>query len=328
MRLEFGFPKELQKKSSLSRGLIFFLFLLLQGSVFSQKTIVSGLITEASSKEPMPYVKVSFYGTKISTLSDSLGHYSLETYYPVDSIQFNALGFKVIRKRVKPEVSQEIYVALKPVSKDFNEVLVLPPDEFPSTKLHKKIVAHKEANNKEKLSAYEYEAYNKFQVDINNIGDEINRIGPVKKLSIVMNYLDTAQDNTLILPAVLAESVSDFYFANHPKRKREIVKASRITGVQNLQAAQFLGDMYLDINIYENVIDLFGKSFISPIANYARSMYKFYLDDSTFIGNHFCYKLRFEPKRDGDLTFAGFMWVHDTTYAIQSIQANISPGPI
>lgn len=296
------------------------------GGLYAQKTSVSGVVTEQGSKSPMSYVKVSFYGSKISTVTDSLGRYKLETYYPVDSLQVYSLGYKVVRIKLKQEVQQEVNVSLRPVSREVNEIVVLPPDEFPSTKLHKKIIAHKPVNNKEKLQAYQYEAYNKFQVDINNIGSEFSSLGPVKRLSVVKDYLDTSSNQTLVLPAVLAESVSDFYFANRPKRKREIVKASRITGVQNLQAAQFLGDMYLDINIYENVIDLFGKSFISPLANYARSMYRFYLDDSTYIGNKFCYKLRFEPKNKSNLTFFGEMWVHDTTYAIQSIKANISEG--
>jgi len=296
------------------------------GVLSAQKTSVFGVVTEQASKSPIPFVKVSFYGSKISTITDSLGRYKLETYYPVDSLQIYNLGYKVVRIKLKQEVQQEVNAALRPVSREVNEIVVLPPDEFPSTKLHKKIIAHKPVNNKEKLQAYQYEAYNKFQVDINNIGSEFSALGPIKRLNVVLDYLDTSTNQTLVLPAVLAESVSEFYFANRPKRKKEVVKASRITGVENLQAAQFLGDMYLDINIYENVIDLFGKSFISPLANYARSMYRFFLDDSTYVGNKFCYKLRFEPKNTSNLMFYGEMWVHDTTYAIQSIKANISEG--
>lgn len=299
---------------------------LLVSNIWSQKTIVEGKVIDQQSKEVLENVKISFYGTKISTISDSLGFFHLETYYPVDSIQFYFLGYKTIRKKVKMDELQEMNISMKVASRDVKEITVLPPDEFPSTKLHKKVIAHKPVNNKEKLNAYEYEAYNKIQMDINNLGEEYFEIGAVKKLDVIMNYLDSSENNTKVLPAVLTESVSDFYFTNQPKRKREIVKATRITGVENLQAAQFLGDMYLDINVYDNVIELFGKSFISPLATYARSMYRFYLDDSTFIGNKFCYKLRFEPKRTGDLTFYGEMWIHDTTYAVKSIKANISEG--
>ena len=140
------------------------------GGLNAQKTAVFGVVTEQASKSPIPFVKVSFYGTKISTITDSLGRYKLETYYPVDSLQIYSLGYKVVRIKLKQEVQQELNVALRPTSREVKEIVVLPPDEFPSTKLHKKIIAHKPVNNKEKLEAYQYEAYNKFQVDINNIG--------------------------------------------------------------------------------------------------------------------------------------------------------------
>ena len=104
------------------------------------------------------------------------------------------------------------------------------------------------------------------------------------------------------------------------------MEASRISGVENMQMTQFLGDMYLELNIYDNIYDLFNKSFISPLAPYARTYYQFYLDDSTFIGADWCYKLRFVPKRSGDLVFEGHMWVHDTTYAVKRFEANIAPG--
>lgn len=295
-------------------------------SVFAQKTFVEGTVYEISNHTPISFVKVAFKGTKIATFTDSLGRFSLETYYPVDSIQFTMIGYKTVVKKVKEGIQQEFVIELPPFSRTFEDIIVLPPDEFPSTKLHKKVVAHKEVNNKEKLDAFQYEAYNKIQININNIPKGILSSDKLKKLNVIKNYFDTTNKSALSLPAVLSETVSDVYFVNKPKRKRELVKATKITGVENMQAAQLLGDMYLDINFYENVIDLFGKTFISPTAPYARNIYRFYLDDSTFRGNHFCYKLRFVPKRPGDLAFQGEMWVHDTTYAIESIYASISEG--
>ncbi|NBN98130.1 MAG: hypothetical protein EBV19_02670, partial [Flavobacteriia bacterium] len=212
-------------------NLTIFCFLLFLPSQFllGQKTVVEGHVLEAGSRTPMPWVKVSFYDSKVTTITDSSGYFYLETYYPVDSIQCYYLGYKITRKKIKPDIRQEINILLPPVSKEFRDVVVLPPDEFPSTKLHKKLVAHKRVNNKEKLAAYQYEAYNKFQVGINNIDTALTTIGPIKKLNTITQYFDTTENNKLNLPVVLAESVSDFFFTNNPKKKREIVKASRIT---------------------------------------------------------------------------------------------------
>jgi hypothetical protein len=163
------------------------------------------------------------------------------------------------------------------------------------------------------------------QLDLNNLGDNFTDIGLVKKLDLVMSYLDSAENGKNYLPMLLSETISNYYFKNNPKKKKEVIAGTHITGIDNLQVSQLMGDMYLDFNIYDNNINLFNKAFISPVANSARSFYRFYLEDSTFIGSQWCYKLRFEPKRKGDMTFQGEMWIHDTTYAVKQIFASISP---
>ncbi len=82
--------------------------------------------------------------------------------------------------------------------------------------------------------------------------------------------------------------------------------------------------MYLDLNIYDNIYKIFGKSFVSPTANNSRFFYKYYLEDSSLIDNQWCYNLKFIPKRKGELTFTGNMWIHDTSFAIKSFHANVS----
>ena len=304
-------------------ALLFSLFIF---SFYSQQTIVTGKITEASTGNAIPFAKIRFINSKIGTLSDSLGNYSLQTYYATDSLYFFFPGFKPVTKKIKKDQAQIINIELQIMTTDIKQVDIRPPDELPSTRLHKLVVANKAINNKEKLDAYEYELYNKIQLDLNNIGDKFTENGIVKRLDVVMDYLDSTDEGKTYLPVILTESISDFYFKNKPKLKKEVVKATRITGIESLQVNQFLGDMYLDINVYDNIYDLFYKSFISPVAPYARNYYKFYLEDSTFIGKNWCYKLKFTPKRTGDLTFEGEMWIHDTTYAIKRISASISPG--
>lgn len=56
---------------------------------------------------------------------------------------------------------------------------------------------------------------------------------------------------------------------SNPKDKREIIiKASKISGVENETVTQFLGDMYQNINIYDNFMDIFGKNLWKPHFQY------------------------------------------------------------
>ena len=82
--------------------------------------------------------------------------------------------------------------------------------------------------------------------------------------------------------------------------------------------------MYMNINVYDNFLNIFDKNFISPIANFGLGFYKYYLIDSTYIDNKWCYKLMFKPKRKQELTFSGDMWVNDSTFAIKKINLRIA----
>lgn len=306
--------------------LILISLILLPVHLFSQKTMVEGIVTDGVTGEPMPFVTVRFKDSKIGAITDTAGYYNFNTYYATDSLIFSFSGYVRQTVAVTLDESQEINIILEILQTDIEEVYVRPPDELPSTRLHKKVIAHKRVNNKEKLDSYEYEVYNKIQLDLNNIGEKFKERDIVQKLDVVMEYLDSAENGKSFLPVIISESVSDFYFKNDPPVKKEVVKATRVSGVENLQINQFLGDMYLDVNVYDNYIDLFNKSFISPVANFARNYYRFYLDDSTFIDNQWCYKLSFVPKRTGDATLVGEMWIHDTTYAVKHFQASLAPN--
>lgn len=291
---------------------------------WSQTTVVEGTVFDEETGEPMPFVKVQFKDAKIGALTEDDGTYHIETYYATDSLTFYFSGYRRVTVAVQRDEAQTIDVRLPILVTDIEEVTVRPPDEFPSVTLHKKLVANKKINNKEKLDAYEYELYNKLQLDLNNLGDKFTDNKLLRKLDFVMEYLDSSENEKTYLPILLTESISDFYFKNNPKKKIEVIHAYQVSGSEDLQFNQFLGDMYLDINVYDNYINMFGKGFISPTADFARSFYKFYLTDSSLIDNQWCYKLTFQPKRTGDLTFTGEMWIHDTTYAVKQFKANIS----
>ena len=294
-------------------------------ALWGQQTVVMGRVIDKKG-EPISYVQIQFLDSKIGTKSDTLGNFYLSTYYPTDTLVFRLIGYQTERIKIKKDQTQELVVKLSTQDKEVAEVVLKAPTETRGSQLHRRIVTYKDINNKEKLEAYQYHLYNKIQLDASNLDSSLLNNPLVDRLSIVKNYLQTDSSDKSLLPAVLSESVSDYYYRKDPKLKKEVVEASRISGVENMQMTQFLGDMYLELNIYDNIYDLFNKSFISPLAPFARNYYQFYLDDSTFIGADWCYKLRFVPKRSGDLVFEGHMWVHDTTYAVKRFEANIAPG--
>ena len=310
---------------------IVFIVMLFSFIGFGQQQLIKGRIVDLKSKATLPFAVVKAIPSKTATLSDSAGRFRIIPKENDDTLEISAAGYqkkKIDRSTFEKNIKSkngELTIYLKSIFIDFKEVTVRAPDELPSTILHRNLIANKHKNDKKKLDSYAYKLYTKIQFDLNNIRNDIAENKRIKKLNVLLNYLDSTETGNKYLPLILNETISRFYYKNKPRAKKEIIEATRTTGVENLELNTFLGDMYLDLNIYDNIYTIFGKSFISPIANNSRFFYKYYLEDSSFIDKHWCYNLRFIPKRKGALTFSGSMWIHDTTFAVKKFSANVSP---
>lgn len=293
---------------------------------FAQKTIVSGSITDAVTKEPLPFSPVMFVNTKSGDQTDIDGKYRIDTYYSSDSLRVMVVGYVTQTVKVKQGVTSVIDFAMLPATNETIEVTIRPDDgPNPAIALMKKVLRNKKINNREKLDAYEYEAYNKVEFDLNNITEKFQKRKIFKPFEFVFEGVDTTQEKPY-LPIFMTESLSDYYFKRNPKLSKEIVKATKVSGVENESINQFLGDMYQNVNVYDNELVIFSKSFTSPIAAYALGFYDYDLIDSAMIDNKWCYKLQFFPRRKAELLFYGEMWINDTTYALKSIDATIVEG--
>lgn len=306
---------------------LIFLFLLFAcPAALAQKTIVSGKVTDAVTGESVPFAPVFFVGTKSGATTDLDGNYKIDTYYSSDSLSVVAVGYEVLTKKVKQGITTTVNFELKTAAFQTGEVTIKPKDEEnPAIALVKKILRNKDINNKEKLDAYEYEVYNKVEFDLNNITEEFQNRKIFKPFEFIFEGVDTTETKPY-LPVFMTESLSDFYFRRNPKISKEIVKGTKVSGVDNESINQFLGDMYQNTNVYDNELIVFGKTFTSPIAGYCLGFYDYDLIDSATINGKWCYKLQFFPRRKAEHLFFGEMWVNDTTYAVKSVEATIAEG--
>lgn len=300
-------------------------FLILSSVAFGQKTIINGRITDAETNEPLPFVNVAFKNSKIGTTSNLEGYFSIETYYATDSLIASFVGYKPLSKKVKKDQNQIINFKLSPGNVQLQEIIIKPDKKHkdPALAIMEQVIENKKINDRKKLDAYEYEVYNKIEFDLNNIDENFKNRRAWKKFDFIFDYVDTS-DKSPYLPIFMTESMSDYYYTRLPKRKKEVIKATKITGLENESLQQFLGDMYQNINIYDNYIMIFNKSFVSPVANVGNVSYHYYLLDSMDIDNHKCYKIKFVPRREFELNFTGNLWIADTTYAVKKVEATIS----
>ena len=291
---------------------------------FSQTTKIMGKVTDAQTHEAIPFANVYLKGTTVGNFTDFEGNYSIETKKSSDSLIASFLGYITVSKKFAKNKFQTINFELMP--NKFNLAAVeIHPGRNPAEILLEKILANRKNNNREKLDAYQYEAYTKIQFDANNINDKFRNRRIFKPFQFVFENMDTSTVNgKAYLPIFLSETLSDIYFRKDPKAEKEYIKASKISGIENASISQFLGDMIQNINIYDNYIDVFQKNCINPVGSLGLAFYKYYLIDSSFLDNQWCYQVMFKPRRIRELTFTGKFWVHDTTFAIKKVDMRLS----
>jgi len=283
-------------------------------------TKVMGIVKDARTGEPLPFVNVYFKGTTIGATTDFNGHYSLESRKASDTVIASYVGYYVARKSIQPNHFQVVDFSLEQENYELSEVVIVA-GENPAEILLRKIIEHKEQNDPDKVDTYHCEAYTKMQFDANNISKKLMDKKVLEPFRFVFEHLDTSTVNGKpYLPVMLSESFSNLYYRRTPRARKEIINASQISGIENASISQFAGNLAQNVNIYDNYIDLFQKNFPSPIANLGLLYYKYYLVDSAFLDGKWCYNIMFKPRRKQEYAFTGNFWVNDTSFAVKKLE--------
>ncbi len=290
----------------------------------AQVTKIMGKVTDAQTKEPIPFVNILIKGTTLGVLTDFDGNYAIEFRVPADSIRASLIGYQAVTRKFQRNQFQNISFELQPEQYDLPEVTIRYSGN-PAERIMKKVADNKAKNSLQGFNAYQYEAYTKIELDANNISEQLKTRKILKPFDFVFNYVDTSTINgKSYLPVFLTETMSDVYYRKNPRAKKEIIKASKISGFTNESLSQFLGNLSEQVDIYKDHIAIFEKNFVSPAASFGVDYYKYYLVDSAYIGSNWCYHIMFKPRRKQELTFTGNLWVADTTFAIRKVEMQIA----
>ena len=296
--------------SAKKNSILLFLFLFFNTSIFCQY-IIKGKIYSAGNKEALPFVPVIIKGTQQGAQSDFDGNFTINSTKLGDSIIANYVGYKRTARAINKNLqTQLVNIPMEDVGGLSLDEVVIKAGENPAHRIVRNCVKRKDVNNRTSLDAFEYETYNKIQFDLNRIPKEMREKKILKPIAFVFDNVDSINSGEKpSLPFFIVENLSQFYYKKDPVRKKEVVIASKITGLENSSVSQVLGDMYQNINIYDNNILVFNKQMPSPVSDNALFYYKYYLEDSAFEGNQYIYHIRFKPRRTQELSFTGNMWI-------------------
>ncbi|HVW96285.1 MAG TPA: DUF5686 family protein [Mucilaginibacter sp.] len=308
-------------------------FLFFSAIVFGQTTVVSGTVTDAVTKETLPFVSVKFEGTSIGGPTDNDGKYSISTDNDIKQIRVTFLGYKDALLPVKRGVAQTINVRLQPVANQLNEVVVKSGKkpryrnkDNPAVELIRKVIENKEKNRPERYDYVEYKEYDKMQFSLANVSPTLADKKFFRKYAFVLNNRDsTTVPGKSLLPIFLNEKVSQYYYRKNPEKEKTVVLGEKTVNfggsVDSEGLSAYFKHMYANVDIYDNTIFLMTNNFLSPIAGSSPTFYKFFITDTVAFKDTKLIELSFTPRNTADLLFVGKLYITlDGNYAVQKAE--------
>jgi len=302
-------------------------FILISTCLCGQQRVIVGMVKDQQNEENIPFASLKFMKSGSGKLTDSAGTFlfTLPSNFK-DTLQITYVGYE----------DYFLPVDFTNIDKDTMQVLVhLVPGKVSvgvvvkakvnrGLQLWKRIVRFKPQNDRYRFESFSYELYNKLQLDIKNVNKaKWSNSSLMKPFSFIFDNIDTSE-GVPVLPAYISEALSEYYYQKNPVKRREVFKAVKTIGVQNESVAKLLGGMDQVVNVYNNYIPVFDKSFVSPISDNGDAYYNYKILDTQYVNGRRLIHFLFAPKRKGENTFEGDAWVHDTTFAIQKMNLRLS----
>ncbi len=302
-------------------------FLFIGTAAIAQKITITGKVIEIATGAPVPFANVVVKGTSVGTTTDFDGVYSFSIDKGADSLEVRYIGFIPKVKKISASPSQVINFQLAEDVVNLAEVVIYA-GENPAFEIVRNVVRNKSKNDKRSLDAYQYESYTKVELDVDNLSEKFKKRKVVQKITQVLDSIEqiAGDDGKPILPVFISEAISNFYYKKNPTFRYENVVKTKVTGVgitDGTLTSQVIGSTFQEYNFYQNWLNIVSKEFVSPIADGWRIYYDYDLTDSLYIGNDFCYRLDFFPRREQDLAFKGTMWITKDEYALKRIDCAV-----
>lgn len=292
--------------------------------------MVSGKIIDINNKDALPFVTVVFKGTNVGTTTDFDGNFSIKTTYKVDSIVITYVGYRRTTLKIKYGETQRLNIEMRPAMAELKTVKVRPGVN-PALRIINNARKFRDLNSQTNLDAYQYDCYNKSDISLNNISDEMKNkavFKPLKSLFDTANQMKN-EEGKYILPVFISETFSQYFYNKNPSKVKEVIQAAATSGV-GIGDQGFINDMMgsslQSFNFNSNYVRILAKDFISPLSAYCHTYYVYTLLDSVAIDGKKCYKLKLNLRREQDLGFLGHIWIEDSTWAMKRIDVEISPS--
>ena len=284
-------------------------------------TLLQCYVVDWQTGDSIPYANAVYRNLKLGASSDANGHFSIARKVG-EQLTITAVGYKPRHIKITAHTSRELKVTLIADSKQLQGIVVKAKrrhkysrKDNPAVELMRRVIAAKKQTHLENHDYYQYDKYQKVTMAINNLTPDELEGSMFKKAPWLLDQVETCPyNNKLILPISVDETLTQHLYRKSPRDEKDIVLGQSTKGISKLiQTGEALNtivkDLFKDINLYDDQIDLLQKRFPSPIGSTAISFYHFYIDDTVYVNQDQCIRLQFMPANQQDFGFRGELYV-------------------
>ena len=195
---------------------------------FAQTTVVTGTVTDASTKELLPFVTVSFPGSSVGMPTNINGKFSISSDKPYSTLKASFTGYKDVLLKIVPNKAQVVNISLTPSNQELNEVDIKAGKkpryrnkDNPAVELIRQVIAHREQNRPTSYPYVEYREYDKMQFSISNLSKTISDKKFFRKYKFVLDNRDsTTVPGKSLLPIFLDEKLVAILLSQKSRKRK------------------------------------------------------------------------------------------------------------
>ena len=239
---------------------------------------IRGEVLDSETKLPLPFCNIQVVSTNIGTTTDVEGNFlinaNIGSKIVISFIGYNDLEYTIDKMNVG-----SLY--MHPKSLFINEIVV-SYKENPAMQIMRKAIKLK----------------NDFKIQ-----DQIEGITTQEITNVYL--LDSNQKMIGLNKSSLFVKISDSMTQGVPFFISErilyddslISKNDYGVGIRHDLFVDYITSLNLTFDIHDDLINIFGRSIVSPLSVNAFSFYKYYLLDSGLVGDQDCYKIKLTQKK-------------------------------
>jgi hypothetical protein len=286
------------------RFVLIWVFLFLSPiTITCAQNILSGHVYDQKTNLPIPFVNIQVKGKeRKGTTTDIRGYYRIQVEEN-DALLISHVGY-LPQELPLQEIISKPDIFLTPLTVELGEVQVLA-GENPALPIIRTAIANKDLNDPDRMDSYKFTSYNKMVMTLDGLQEQ------PEVDDTTANFLKGGH-------IFMAESFSEVLYKK-PGKRNEIVKASRMSGIENPLVAM-ASSSFQPFSFYTDHIKILEVPYVNPLSNDGLRKYDYFLEDSIQNEIGTTYIISYQP-REGKVyqLGKGLLYISSVQYALENM---------